>query len=530
MDILSFKPGHDGCVALVEDGEIAFALEAEKDSFPRYSPATPSLLIEALSRMRRVPDVVCLSGWVKGLHPVPRDLGAGYIGWDESSIQVGAKELLGHTVRTFTSTHERSHLLSAYGLSPFPQGAPCYALVWEGTVGSFYEITPDLQVICAGQLMKDPGNKYQYIFALADPAVHPDETAFRFENAGKLMALAAYAQDLPATEDERRLIDFILDHDSILMTRKADVKWSPFYNIGVESREFKNLAARLSQAMFERFRAFAAAKLTKGYPLLIAGGCGLNCSWNFAWRTSELFTEVFVPPCTNDTGSAIGTAVDAQRHFTGEAKVAWSVYAGSDFTDAATPSDSFTVSPLNVEEVARMLRDGYVLGWVQGRYEMGPRALGNRSIIAAPFLASTRDRLNTIKEREDYRPISPVCLEEDVNEHFMWSGESAHMLYAVPVRSKRLAAVTHVDGSARIQTVRRDQNERLHELLRMFKNVSGVGVLCNTSLNFKGRGFINQTSDLMEYAVTRGLDGFIVHDRLYVNRRSPLALANQSPS
>ena len=142
--------------------------------------------------------------------------------------------------------------------------------------------------------------------------------------------------------------------------------------------------------------------------------------------------------------------------------------------------------------------------------------MGNRSLLAAPFSTASRDRLNKIKHREAYRPIAPVCREEDVNNYFDWTGPSPYMLYFQRVTDRRLEAVTHADGSARVQTVRHDTNARLHDILDAFAKRTGIGVLCNTSLNLPGRGFINRTSDLVEYAIDRDLDGFVLDDRLYL--------------
>lgn len=530
MRILSFKPGHDGTVALVEDGRLVFSHESEKDSFPRYTDLTPSALLDAAERLDGPPDVVCLSGWVKGFHSVDPPLGAGYFGYDEGGILTGESRFFGSPIRTFSSTHERSHLLSAYGMSELEPGQPCYALVWEGNIGSFYAFTPDLQVRRLSTVLEDPGNKYQHIFALADPSTSRENGGFRFSNAGKLMALTGFARSSAMSQAERDLIEYVLDQPSILLTApKEKLAWSPFYDIGVESQEFKDLAAKHSQAIFDRFLAVAERELTEGFPLLIAGGCGLNCDWNQQWRDCGLFPEVFVPPCPNDSGSAIGTAVDAQRHFTGQAKITWDVYSGQDFVHDRSPeqiAEDFTDEPLDLSRVAGLLAQGQVLAWVQGRCEIGPRALGNRSLLAAPFEDRTRDRLNQIKQRESYRPIAPVCLEDDVSVHFDWAGPSPHMLYFQNVRNPALRAVTHVDGTARAQTVSSAQNPQLHGLLRAFKQVTGAGVLCNTSLNLPGRGFINRTSDLIEHVLDRGIDGFALDDRLHLVRR-PTADATQ---
>ena len=146
--------------------------------------------------------------------------------------------------------------------------------------------------------MEDPGNKYQYVFALADPTTTSEHGGFRFSNAGKLMALAGCADGSPATRTEQELINWVLSKPSILLTSPKDrLADSPFHNVGVESQALKNLAAHHSAAIFDRFHTVAAARLTKGYPLLVAGGCGLNCDWNTRWRECGLFDDVFVPPC-----------------------------------------------------------------------------------------------------------------------------------------------------------------------------------------------------------------------------------------
>jgi predicted NodU family carbamoyl transferase len=261
--------------------------------------------------------------------------------------------------------------------------------------------------------------------------------------------------------------------------------------------------------------------MNKGLPLLIAGGCGLNCDWNSKWRETGLFSEVFVPPVANDSGSAIGTAIDAQFHLTGNPKIDWNVYSGLEF-DTSGPFDTspYDLYETDHEMIADMLADNLILGWVNGKYEIGPRALGNRSILAAPFHASTRVRLNEIKQREQYRPIAPICLEDEAAKWFGCDHPSPFMLYTYRARTDALAAVTHVNGTARIQTVSRSSNRNLHELLVAFRARTGYGVLCNTSLNFRGRGFMNNIGDLSAYAIKHKLDGFVVQGRAYLLKSS----------
>ncbi|MCY3959953.1 MAG: hypothetical protein OXG65_16900 [Chloroflexi bacterium] len=204
-----------------------------------------------------------------------------------------------------------------------------------------------------------------------------------------------------------------------------------------------------------------------------------------------------MPPVANDSGSAIGTAIDAQVHFTGEAKIEWDVYPGLPFrTDAPVVPSRYDVRDTSYEEVADILSRGLIVGWVSGRYEIGPRAPGNRSILAAPFDDSTRVRLNEIRQCEQFRPIAPVCLEADAARWFSCDHESPFMLFTLRANTDALAAVTHVNGTARLQTVSRRTNADLYDHLLAFKARTGLGVLCNSSLNFSGQGFINNLTDL----------------------------------
>ena len=230
-----------------------------------------------------------------------------------------------------------------------------------------------------------------------------------------------------------------------------------------------------------------------------------------------------MPPVANDSGSAIGTAIDAQFHFTGNPKIDWNVYSGLEFiTNDAFDASLFDEYETNYAMIADMLASNLIIGWVNGKYEIGPRALGNRSILASPFQDSTRVRLNEIKQREQFRPIAPVCLEEDAERWFGCNHPSPFMLYTQLVSTDALAAVTHVNGTARIQTVSSVTNSHLHELLMAFKARTGYGVLCNTSLNFKGRGFINNIADLSAYTIEHNLDGFVIEGRSYMLKSSKI--------
>jgi predicted NodU family carbamoyl transferase len=514
MKILACKPGHDGHIAYVKDGNLKFSLEAEKDSWPRYAEISPSMFLRSLNYIDDTPDVVAVSGWVKGRHSRSAPIGAGYWGTDERCIVDSNQIIFGRKARFFSSSHERSHILCAYGLSPFPQGQPCYVLIWEGSIGAFYHVDSEVRVTKIADVFEGPGYKYNFLYGLADPSF---STGIRREDAGKLMALSSFGESGQSSADERKLIDFLLSQDYL---DKRDFEWSPYVNIGVESREFKNLARKFTDSMFDKFYNFARDNLMDHLPLLIAGGCGLNCDWNSRWKHGNLFSDVFVPPCANDCGSAVGTAVDALRHYTGRAKITWDVYSGEEFEFDEADLSAFDVSALDLQQVADLLKGGHVLAWVQGRCEIGPRALGNRSILAAPFTFDMQARLNEIKQREGFRPVAPICMEDEIAKFFEPCEPSPYMLYFQKTITGKLPAVTHVDGSTRVQSVTRQQNSIMYDLLLEFRKITGYGVLCNTSLNLKGRGFINRMSDLVLFAKERQLDGFVVHRELYELKRS----------
>ncbi len=522
MNILSYNPGHDGSIAYLKGAHLLVSIEAEKNSNYRYSPISSHDVFNVLGELDELPDVICTGGWwPREKHLLGSHALAGYRGVLKSDVIVDQRRILGKPVHYFSSSHERSHLLCAFGMSSLPKGTPCYALVWEGAIGTFYEIDSELNITLLADVLNQPGNRYILLYGLADPTFPKNAPFSRFSDAGKLMALASFSNRSTPSAEEKKLIDFLLDCPHLEPNPYKDLKHSQYYNVGVDDPEFRNFIGIFSDKIFDVFYQFAKSNMKKRMPLLIAGGCGLNCDWNTKWRETNLFSEVFVPPVANDSGSAIGTAIDAQFHLTGNPKIDWNVYSGLEFITA----DSFDLSLYDLYEtnyamIADMLAKNLIIGWVNGKYEIGPRALGNRSILASPFQESTRVRLNEIKQREQFRPIAPVCLEEDAARWFGCDQASPFMLYTHRVRTDALAAVTHVNGTARIQTVSSVTNRNLYELLIAFKARTGYGVLCNTSLNFNGRGFINKIADLSAYAVKHNLDGFVIEGRSYILKSS----------
>jgi carbamoyltransferase len=232
--------------------------------------------------------------------------------------------------------------------------------------------------------------------------------------------------------------------------------------------------------------------------LCVAGGVALNCVTNDLIRHASAYSDIFIPSAPHDAGTAIGAALAvhcAERGARPPPSGA-TPYLGPQFSErevlAAVKEAGLTPrrSKNTAHEAADMIADGNIVGWFQGRMEFGPRALGNRSLLADPRRPDTRAILNSrVKHREDYRPFAPSVLAERADEWFEIGPHLAsheYMLFACPAKPehrKRIPAVLHQDGTARVQLVRRAANPRFHELISRFYERTGVPLVLNTSFN-----------------------------------------------
>jgi carbamoyltransferase len=274
--------------------------------------------------------------------------------------------------------------------------------------------------------------------------------------------------------------------------------------------------------------------------LCMAGGVAHNSTMIGKIARSGLFEHVFVQPASHDAGCALGAAVEAYRRLEPDVRIApmSDVYLGRPLTN--TPvigaelkrwTDLVEVVRLDdpAQETAGLLADGAVIGWVQGRSEFGPRALGNRSILADPRPSCNKDRINAIvKHREAYRPFAPAVLEEYADVFFeVPSGAcAAFMTFTVEVKEAArplLGAITHVDGTARLQTVSRATNPRFWNLIEAFRQRTGIPVLLNTSFNHSIEPIVDSVDDALTCFLTTGLTHLIV-DAYLVTKR-PLSAA-----
>jgi carbamoyltransferase len=259
--------------------------------------------------------------------------------------------------------------------------------------------------------------------------------------------------------------------------------------------------------------------------LAMAGGVALNCVMNARLRDRGPFTDVWVQPAAGDAGTALGAALwidHRERRRQGETTRRWVMnhaYYGPGYTDDEIEQFlQWAKVPYRrldniAEETADILASNRVIGWYQGRTEFGPRALGARSILASPVDPGMQAKLNEIKDREDFRPVAPVVMEEHANEWFVDARVAPFMLFIFDVRpgkEKQIPAVRHVDGTARVQTINREQHALYYDLLAAFKARTGVPVLVNTSFNTRGEPMVNSPRDALESFWTSPLDALVI--------------------
>ncbi len=260
--------------------------------------------------------------------------------------------------------------------------------------------------------------------------------------------------------------------------------------------------------------------------LCMAGGVALNAALNGKILAGTDVEELFVQPASADNGAALGAALYVHHaESNGPRTPAMrDVYLGPEYDDNAMAQalrkpglDPRKAADI-AAETARLLADGKVVGWFQGRMEYGPRALGNRSILADPRRAEMKDTLNAkIKFREAFRPFAPAILAERVSEFFETDGAFPFMTVVLPVRPgqrARIPAVTHADGTARLQTVEQAVNPRFHALLGEFDRLTGVPVLINTSFNLAGEPIVCSPEDAVSTFLRSGLDALVLGDTL----------------
>jgi len=467
-------------------------------------------------------------------HPVPAEWEAA---WDPlflSSIINAPRQLISgyphHLQARFKGTplkgayqwhfveHHLAHAASAFFPSPFQEAA---VMTIDGrgeraTTLYAYGHGCDLELIDQVKMPNSLGILYERVTEYLGFLHSSDEY--------KVMALASYGK--PVYLDAfRRMVEYSGDGQYVVhpadladMFGPARTKGEPF-----EARHY-DIAHSLQAVLEERVFQIAEwlQKQTSTENLCLAGGVALNCVMNARLRDTGIFNNIWVQPAAGDAGTALGAALwidtrvnpNPQRIYTMEHAFLGPGYEDDEIETFLKWSKLPYRRMANVaEETADLLAQNKIIGWFQGRLEFGPRALGGRSILASPVDAAMQERLNEIKDREDFRPVAPVVLEEEAGEWFVNANKSPFMLFVFDVhvdKAGRIPAVRHVDGTARIQTINREQNERYYDVIRAFQRRTGVPVLVNTSFNTRGEPIVCSPRDAVECFWTSPLDALVI--------------------
>lgn len=540
---------HDSACALTVDGELVTAAQEERFTRTRFDSAMPvravrACLREAGVRIQDVDHVAYYEDPVRklgrqlwmGLPDLPTATPRALYRLDAERPLKQIHELLGYEGEITCVSHHEAHAASAFYQSGFPEAALFTAdAVGEWTTTSYGR--GGEQGIDLFEEVSFPhslGILYSAVTSFIGFAVNSDEY--------KVMGLAPYGTPRHL-ELLRRLVTDLPGGQFRLDLTYFDVSGaSPMYTpalaelLGIEPREPESeisghhcdLAASV-QALLEELLLTKLTHLqeaTGSDRLCYAGGVALNCVANRRIRELGPFREIFVQPAAGDAGGAIGAAALVGHRLTGtftprrvrDMRIGprpqttdprgWLDAAGVPYHDYEGDEAGL------LEQAAEWLDRGLVLGWYQGRMEFGPRALGARSILADPRRADMRDHINAlVKKREAFRPFAPAVVAERCGDFFDLPVASPFMLDTATVREPAaLPAITHVDGSARVQTVDRADDARFHGLLTAFGQRTGYPILLNTSFNMRGEPIVCSPADALACFVRSRLDVLVLDD------------------
>lgn len=427
-------------------------------------------------------------------------------------LGASAKDMQWHFI-----DHHISHAASAFYCSPFTRAA---VMVMDGrgeNVSTTYYAGDGLNLkkLAEVNIPNSLGLLYETI---------TDHLGFlHSSDEYKVMALASYGK--PVYSDVfREMIQIGNDGRYTIDDRDLEAKFGPKRKRSEPflERHF-DIAFSLQQVLEEKVLQLIdwLYQETKEENLCLAGGVALNCVLNGVIRDRGPFKHLWIQPASGDAGTALGAALylDAKIGFQKRNFEMEHVYWGPEFSDKEIEEFLiWTKVPYRksediAKEAATLLAADKIIGWYQGRMEFGPRALGGRSILASPIHPDMQQRLNDIKDREDFRPVAPVVLQQDANEWFENAGYSPFMLLVNKVREDKadqIPAVRHVDGTARIQTINENQHPLYYNLIKSFKELTGVPVLVNTSFNTRGEPIVCTPRDAVECFWTSPFDALVI--------------------
>ena len=542
------EQAHDGGACLLIDGVISGAISEERLTREKYcggyKKAVQYLLKQASITIDDV-DIVAISSY--GCEPdlsLFKDLNFP----EKCQVVMVPSHHLSHACSAFyPSGNERSLILVADNEGNI-LGKRKYKEMWKNAMerislyigeGSSIELLErdmdDEDMVSLGELY---GNMTHFIGLKS------------YQHAGKTMALASFGN--PDRFSNVPLIE-LLDNGRLRCPMKNE-----YLNSSEEIRRFfamyghelppernpltepaegiwADLAAatqhQLEEALLHKIRYWI--KKTNCTSLCLAGGIALNCVANRRLLEETTLKSIYVQPNAGDQGQSLGNVLYAWHILLNKkepVKIPGSgVYLGGEYTkeeclQALENYDDFLqyeISNNIIEDTAKLLLNGSIIGWFQGRSEWGPRALGNRSILADPRSLSTKDHINSaVKHREYFRPFAPVVPLEVANEYFYISQPCPYMTMVANVKENALnliPAAIHIDGTARIQTVNKQDNPLLHKLLHSFGTYSGVPVLINTSFN-NNEPIVETPSDAIKTFLSTQIDAIVLGDIIVKKR------------
>ena len=470
---------HDASLAVVKDGELLFAAQAERYSQVKNDPDINDDLIRDALWFGK-PDVVAYyeNPWLKKY----RQLATGSWKHAFNISRLPSRYLRRHSITAplVCVDHHLSHAAAGYLTSPFNEATILVIdSVGEWATTSVWRAKGTEISLC--EQVNFPSSLGLFYSAFTRRCgLKPNEEEYI------LMGMAAYGNPLYA---ERILSDFF-----VLDRNLFHCKQSCVYGVGqyLPEATVEDIAAS-AQVVTETVLTHILAQVKKRHPsnnLVYMGGVALNCLANR--HCPNYFPNIWIMPNPGDAGSAVGSAAKVYG-----GKIKWrSPYLGHNIQGY-----------YDVDKVVSLLQEGEVLGVARGRAEFGPRALGNRSILADPRFPYIKDKVNDIKRRQRYRPFAPVIPQEIAAEYFdMSCGSSPYMQFVARCKCPELfPAITHVDGTSRVQTVTKEQNPQLYTLLQAYREKTGCPMLLNTSLNIRGKPLVNSLQHAKEFSELYGV-------------------------
>jgi len=554
---------HDVSACLLRDGEIAYAIEKERITREKHAGGFFQEVVDYCLGAEGITlddvDLVVRNCYVLPVEDLEiRLVYQGDMSANERAQAAKNPLYLSKSNKVVTVSHHLAHAYSAFAVCPFDEGV---VMVVDG-VGSYSSDIREQNQLTEGvnplareseSYYKFKGSKLETLKKvwlqpcrglLSDEFFHMEGLGALYSRVssyifadwnkcGEVMGLAPYGRPngvkplIELKNGELRVPEWGVEFNQP-WSPDDDKKWEA----SPAMKHWEDVAWRVQddteKVLLERARWLRETTGAKN--LCIAGGVALNCVANGRIVREAGFDNVWIQPAAGDNGIAIGCAYygflaiqKRPRTFVMKHALLGVDYKDDDVSNAANQlllsRKAFNERGRSIcSETAKLLSEGNVFGWFQGGSEFGPRALGNRSILADPRKAEMKDKLNKrVKFRQAFRPFAPIVRHERAKDIFVGEDESPFMLRAKHVRPEwkdRIPAIVHVDGTARVQTVRREHNVRMYDLLMEFEKLTGVPLLVNTSFNIKGEPIVETPRDAVNCFLYTDIDYLALHDML----------------